>query len=299
MAESPMRCGYVAIIGRPNVGKSTLLNRIVEQKLSITSHKPQTTRHAIIGIHTTASAQAIYVDTPGLHKNSKQAMNRAMNRTASNSLAGVDLVLFLVEADHWEADDEFALSRIPKEIPTLLVVNKIDNLPDKTRLLPVLETLSKRAAFAAVVPISARTGDAVDRLTEEVERLLPVASAHFPADQITDRSERFLVAEIIREKIMRGLGQEVPYEATVEVEQFVSKLTIIHISAIIWVARKGQKGILIGKGGERLKSIGAKARQEIETLLQNKVFLQLWVKVKQGWSDDLRAIQSLGYTDKE
>ncbi|MFV2057598.1 MAG: GTPase Era [Thiohalomonadales bacterium] len=288
-------CGYVAIIGRPNVGKSTLLNKLLQQKISITSHKPQTTRHAILGIKTTRQGQTIYVDTPGLQIKNTRAMNKVMNRAADNAAADVDVVLFLVDAAKWQPDDEYALSRIPTNVPTILLINKIDKIKDKSELLPLLQKYSAQHDFFRVIPVSARNGEGLDALEGEILSLLPEAKPLFPDDQITDRSERFLVAEIVREKLMRSLGQEIPYEVTVEIESYRIENQICHIGAIIWVSRKGQKGIIIGQGGQSLKKIGEKSRLDIERILQSKVFLQLWVKVKQGWSDDIRALNSLGY----
>lgn len=293
------RCGYVAIIGRPNVGKSTLLNHILQQKISITSRKPQTTRHAILGIKSSRISQTIYVDTPGLHVKNPREMNKIMNKAADSAIHDVDLVLFMVDAGKWTPDDEFALSRIPKGVATILLINKIDTVRDKSDLLPILEHLSTLRDFYRVMPVSAQNSDGLESLEQEIEAILPQADPLFPDDQITDRSERFMVAEIIREKLIRSLGQEIPYEVTVEIETYAVEKDICHIGAIIWVARKGQKGIIIGQGGLRLKKVGEKSRVDIELMLQSKVFLQLWVKVKTGWSDDIRALMSLGYGDKE
>jgi len=291
-------CGYIAIVGRPNVGKSTLLNKLLGQKISITAHKPQTTRHRILGIKTDEHAQIIYVDTPGIHGNAKVALNRYMNRTATSSFNDVDAILFVVEASSWTEQDEFVLKKLSTvEAPVILVLNKLDTLKEKEKLLPQLEMLSNKMKFAQLIPVSARSGEGVEELENLVVALLPASDAYFPEDQITDRSERFLAAEFIREKLMRSLGDEVPYGLTVEIERFEArdKLTTIH--AIIWVARPGHKGIVIGKGGNLLKRIGEQARKDMEQVLDCKVFLQLWVKVKEGWADDERALRSLGYTD--
>jgi len=290
--------GFVAIVGRPNVGKSSLLNSFLRQKLSITSHKPQTTRHTILGIDSDQSGQIVFVDTPGVQADSSKPMFRVMNKVAKSGMEGVDLALFVVEAGRWTEDDKFVLSRIDSELPVILVVNKIDKLTDRSKLLPYLQNISDDR-FKAVVPVSALKNDGLNNLRREIVNLLPQGDVIFPDDQITDRSERFLAAEIIREKIMRTMGQEVPYDVAVEIERFEYTANCTHIHGIIWVARKGQKGILIGKGGERLKRIGASARKEIENLLQAKVNLKLWVKLKQAWSDDIRIIQSLGYGDQE
>jgi len=297
-SEKNFRCGYVAIIGRPNVGKSTLLNHILQQKISITSRKPQTTRHAILGIKSSPNSQTLYVDTPGLHVKNAREMNKIMNKAASSAINDVDLVLFMVDAGKWNPDDEFALSRIPEGVKTILLINKIDTIKDKSDLLPILEHLSTLREFHRVMPVSAQNRDGLELLEQEIEAMLPYAEPLFPDDQVTDKSERFMVAEIIREKLMRSLGQEIPYEVTVEIETYVVEKDICHIGAIIWVSRKGQKGIIIGHGGQQLKKVGEKARVDIELLVQSKVFLQLWVKVKTGWSDDIRALMSLGYGDK-
>ena len=297
--DKGFKCGYVAIVGRPNVGKSTLLNRLLGQKISITSHKPQTTRHRILGIKTEPSYQAVYVDTPGLHLNAKKAMNRYMNRAASTSLEDVDLVLFVIEAGHWSEEDESVLQKLRgAKAPVILVVNKVDQIPDKDKLLPFLQSVSEKMQFEEVVPLSAFKGHNIDSLESVVPRFLPQGVALFPEDQITDRSVRFLVAEVIREKLMRRLGKELPYSLTVEIEQFVDDEGMARISALIWVERQSQKKIVIGKGGATLKEIGQQARQDMERMLEQKVFLQLWVKVKEGWSDSERALQSLGYTDE-
>jgi GTPase len=301
MKQNKTRCGYVAIIGRPNVGKSTLLNHLIGQKLSITSRKPQTTRHRILGIKTTVHQQIIYVDTPGLHQAAGRALNRYMNRAAGSAIHDVDVVLFVVEAMRWTDDDEWVLKKIQHvEAPIILVVNKIDKIADKSRLLPILEQLSAKRAFASVVPICAKVATDVGVLEHEIEKYLPENAFVYPPDQFTDRSERFLAAEIIREKLMRGLGQELPYDLTVEIEQFklekTPKKSVLHISAVIYVEKAGQKAIVIGEHGERLKAIGTKSRLDMEKLFQQKVFLQLWVKVKSGWADDEKSLRNLGFT---
>lgn len=293
------RSGYVALVGRPNVGKSTLLNHLLGQKISITSRKPQTTRHQILGIKTTDTMQIIYVDTPGLHLHGKRAMNRYMNRAATTALEGVQVALFLVEALQWTEEDALVLERLRQSgVPVILVVNKIDRLKDKQQLLPFLQELASRYEFEHIVPVSALKGRGLDELEKLLRDYLQESPPHFPADQITDRSIRFLAAEIIREKLMRQLGQEVPYDLTVEIERFREKDKVIHIHALIWVERANQKAIVIGKQGQRLKAVGEQARKDIEALVDKKVFLELWVKVKEGWSDDERALQSLGYRDE-
>jgi len=292
------RCGYVAIVGRPNVGKSTLLNHLVGQKLSITSRKPQTTRHNLLGIHTDGDVQAIFVDTPGLHLGQDKALNRYMNRSATMAFKDVDLVLFVVDRLSWTDEDEWIATRLKNlSCPVVLVVNKIDQMNDKSELLPHLNNLSSTLACQELIPISALKNDNLDRLYSVIEQHLPEGEFFFPDDQITDRSSRFLAAEIVREKITRQLGDELPYQITVEVEEFSFDQGILHISALILVERKGQKKILIGNNGERIKPIGQEARVDMETLFDNKVMLKLWVKVKSGWSDDERALRSLGYDD--
>jgi GTP-binding protein Era len=297
-SESRFRCGFVAIVGRPNVGKSTLLNRLLGQKISITAHKPQTTRHRIIGIKNSPHSQVIYVDTPGMHNEHRHALNRYMNKAANTSLHDVDVAIMLVDGYHWQKGDDFVLQKITESgTPVILCVNKIDQLSDKNKLLPYLQDISNKHQFTGIVPLSARTGESVDALEREVDKLLPESSPYFPADQITDRSERFLASEFIREKLTRAMGDELPYSLSVEIEQFKVKNQVRHIHAVIWVEREGQKGIVIGKQGQQLKRIGELSRIEMENAFGGKVFLQLWVKVKAGWSDDERALRSLGYQD--
>ncbi len=294
------RCGYIALIGRPNVGKSTLLNRILGQKISITSRRPQTTRHRVLGIKTRDSAQLIYVDTPGIHEYSGRAMNRHMNRTASSALLDVDVVVFLVDGSKWTADDELVLKKLDTiEYPVILAVNKIDLLANRDELLPRLQDLSGKRSFEQVIPISAAKGDNIMALEAAIETLLPLAPAMFPEDQVTDRSVRFLAAELVREKLFRKLGRELPYGLTVEIESFRSEPGITHIHALIWVERKSQKTIVIGRQGRVLKEVGMEARKDIEALIDGKVNLKLWVKIKAGWADDERALRSLGYTQDE
>ena len=298
--ETPehFRCGFAAIVGRPNVGKSTLMNRILGQKISITSRRPQTTRHRIQGIKTTDECQVIYVDTPGLHKPGGKAMNRYLNQAATTALQGVDVVLFVVAGTKWTDEDELVLERVKSAgSPVILVVNQIDRL-EREQLLPHLAALSQRMNFHTIVPLSAINGENVEALEAEVEKLMPYGPPHFPEDQVTDRSMRFIAAEIVREKLTRQLGQELPYELTVEIESYEIENDIVNIAALIWVERDGQKAIVIGKGGQGLKKVGQEAREDLEKLLEQKVFLQLWVKVKEGWSADERALRSLGYTDE-
>ncbi len=298
--EAPQRCGYVAIVGRPNVGKSTLLNYLLGQKISITSRKPQTTRHQVLGIKTEGLDQVVYVDTPGLHKETTKAINRYMNRAASSAIRGVDTVVFVVDRTAWTEEDQMVLDQLSgSSVPVLLAVNKVDLLEDKASLLPHLSMLQEKSDFAAILPISALSRHNIGALEKEIHQRLPKAVHLFPEDQITDRSLRFLAAEIVREKIMRQLGDELPYSATVEIEEFSDEGDIMHISALILVERKGQKKILIGQGGSRLRQIGTEARLDMERLFDSKVMLKLWIKVKAGWSDDDRALRSLGYLDPQ
>jgi GTP-binding protein Era len=290
-------CGMIAIVGRPNVGKSTLLNKILGQKVSITSRKPQTTRHRIMGIDTQDDRQAVYVDTPGLHIEEKRAINRYMNRAAASSIGDVGLVLFVVEGTHWTDDDQMVLSKVKQSgADCWLIINKSDNVKDKETMLPHLKWLGEQHAFQQIMPISAKTGKNVETLRNLVLDTLPPSEFYFPEDYITDRSSRFMAAEIVREKLMRFTGDELPYSITVEIEQFImADNGVYRINGLILVERDGQKSMVIGKGGQRLKTIGAEARKDMEQLFENKVFLELWVKVKSGWADDERALRSLGY----
>ncbi|HED15193.1 MAG TPA: GTPase Era [Gammaproteobacteria bacterium] len=298
MTEVHYHCGYVAIIGRPNTGKSTLLNRVLGQKISITSNKPQTTRHRILGIHTSENAQVLYVDTPGLQAEARSAINRYMNRTASNVLHDVNVILFMVEAMVWGHEDEQVLKRIKDcSVPVVLVINKVDKIKNKEQLMPFLQKLSAMYDYSEIIPLSASKGDNVDMLENKVETLLPANPPMYPEDQVTDKSMRFIVAEIIREKLMRRLYKELPYSLTVEIELYEEENDKVLIHAIIWVERESQKGIVIGKKGEGLKSVGTQARQDIQKILGVKVVLKLWTKVRGGWSDDERHLRSFGYTD--
>ncbi|WP_286234882.1 GTPase Era [Thalassotalea sediminis] len=296
---SSQHCGLVAIVGRPNVGKSTLLNALLGQKVSITSRKPQTTRHRILGILTEDDNQAILVDTPGLHAEEKRAINRFMNRAASSSIAEVELVLFLVEGTHWTPDDELVLNKVKHaNVPCILVINKVDNVQDKEHLLPHLQMLGEKHSFQDIIPISATKGDNLDKIKQFCFSALPEGEFWFPEDYITDRSSRFMASEIIREKLMRFTGDELPYATTVEIEQFkMDDKGILHINALVLVERNSQKRMVIGNKGERLKTIGKEARLDMETLFGRQVFLETWVKVKSGWADDERALRSLGYGD--
>ena len=292
------RSGYVAIIGRPNVGKSTLLNYILGLHLSITSKKPQTTRHRLLGIKTTSRAQAVYIDTPGLHQKHSGAIHRYMNKEAINSLSDVDVIVFVVDHMKLTDEDDYVLNLLSEcTQPIILAVNKVDKVKNKKQLLPFIQGLSKRINFAHVVPVSAEKGTNVAELELHIEKLLHPSLPYFPEEQITDKSDRFLAAELIREKLMRLLGQEIPYAVSVEVEAYEEQQKIINISALIWVERQNQKAIIIGAKGQQLKEIGKQARVSMEELYGKKVFLKLWVKVKEGWSDDERALKSLGYND--
>ncbi|WP_273151725.1 GTPase Era, partial [Methylophaga thiooxydans] len=275
MSDTPFRSGYVAIIGRPNVGKSTLINRILGQKLCITSRRPQTTRHRILGIKTNDSGQFIYVDTPGMHSDNKKAMNRYMNRAAASSIEDVDVILFVVEGLKWTDEDKRVLKRLQQDArcPVILVLNKADKLDDKAALLPQIQELAAQFDFAAVVPVSARKGMNTDLLEQEIAKLMPEGEMIFDEDQLTDRSSRFLASEIVREKLFRYLGQELPYSLTVEVEQFEEEEGMYRIGTVVYVERSGQKSIVIGKKGEQLKLIGQDARMEMEQLFGCKVFL--------------------------
>ena len=299
MATEALRCGYVAIVGRPNVGKSTLLNHLLGQKISITSRKPQTTRHQVLGIKTDRQHQIIFVDTPGLHSDADKAINRYMNRAASSAIRDVDVIGFVVDRTAWTPEDQMVLEQVQRSgLPAILAINKVDLLADKSQLLPHLQLLAEKADFAAVMPLSALQQHNVAQLEQEILQFLPESEHFFPEDQITDRSQRFLAAEIVREKIMRQLGEELPYAVTVEIEEFAQDAAVLHISAVILVERKGQKKILIGDKGSRLRSIGTDARVDMERLFDSRVMLRLWVKVKSGWSDDERALRSLGYDER-
>jgi GTP-binding protein Era len=293
-----MNCGFVALIGRPNVGKSTLMNHLLKQKISITSRKPQTTRHRILGINTTEDGQAIYMDTPGMHNSEKRALNRYLNRTADTTLLGVDVIVWLIDGLSWHEYDEVIFKKLEQAgLPVILAANKVDKVTDKEAILTFFNDAQHRFAFKHLVPISALKRTNLDELEKLIMALLPERELIYPADQVTDRSERFLAAEIVREKLTRRLGDELPYALTVEIERYEEKPNITKIYAIIWVERLTQKNIVIGKDGEMLKKVGTDARQDIEKLIGQKVYLQLWVKVKKGWSDSERALQSLGFND--
>jgi GTP-binding protein Era len=290
------RCGFAAIVGRPNVGKSTLLNALLGTKVSIVTPKPQTTRHRILGILTRPEVQIVFVDTPGIHSHQRRVMNQYMNRSALSSLDDADVLLFVVEALAWTEDDERVLDRVLRSgRPAIAIINKVDRVHDKPRLLPFIEELAGRAKFAALVPLSAEKRDNLERLPGLIAALLPESPPLFPIDQLTDRSERFLASEIVREKLTWRLREELPYGLTVQIETFEKVEGRLHIGAVIWVERTGQKAIVIGAGGERLKEIGRLARLELNELLKASVHLELWVKVKENWSDSEQALKSFGY----
>jgi GTP-binding protein Era len=289
------RCGTIAIVGRPNVGKSTLLNHLVGQKLSITSRKPQTTRTRIKGIVTEAETQFVFVDTPGFQTRYGNALNRAMNRSVLSTLQDVDVVLMVIEALRWGAADQQVLDRMPGNVRPLLVINKVDQVKPRSLLLPFLQERAKETRFDAVIPLSARQDKDFAGLMQEIEKRLPEAPFMYDPDDLTDSSERFLAAEFIREQLFRLLGEELPYATMVQIDQYQQEGRLHRIHATIVVDTDNQKAIVIGHQGEKLKAIGTKARKEIETLVQGKVHLELWVKVRGGWADDERALKQLGY----
>jgi len=290
------RCGFVAIVGRPNVGKSTLLNTLLGQKISITSRKSQTTRQQILGIKSTKEAQIIYIDTPGLHRRRGRALNRYMNREVIRAIAEVDVIVFLIEALRWTDEDQYVFGQIERASrPIILAVNKVDRVLDKARLLPFIKEMADRMAYAEIIPLSGLTGKNISDLEKEITARLPAASPLFPEEQVTDRSERFFAAELIREKLLRRLHQEVPHRLSVAIEEFKQKSGILHIHATIWVERPGQKQIAIGQGGSVLKAVGEEARRDMERMFGEKVFLKTWVKVREDWSDDERALREFGF----
>lgn len=296
MSNSIQRCGYVAIIGRPNVGKSTLLNHILGMKLSITSRKPQTTRHQILGVKTNGVVQTVYVDTPGIHQRSGTAINKYMNRAATSVLSDVDAILFVVQVNKWTEEDQAIIEKLKTvKCPVVLIINKTDMLADKKQLLPIIEKLSALHDFVDIIPVAALNGSNIETVEQKVAVLLPENEHIYPEDQITDRSMRFLASEIIREKLVRELGQELPYTSAVVIDKYDEDEDIVRIHATIFVESAGQKAIIIGKKGARLKSIGTKARIDISTMVDSKVYLNLWVKVREGWSNDEIALRGLGY----
>ena len=290
------RCGYVALVGKPNTGKSTLMNALVGEKLSITAHRPQTTRHQILGIRTREDYQCIFVDTPGIHDNRRKAIHRYMNRAATSILDDADLICVLLDITRFNQDDVDILARVRGHRNLLLVINKIDQL-SRDDCLPVIERISNEAPGVECVPVSALHGDNLDRLERVIVARLPVGPAQFPDDQLTDKSMRFISAEIVREKLFRQLKQELPYSVTVSIDHYIEEPDITRISATVWVERKSQKAIVIGKDGVQLKKIGSAARRDIERLVDGKVYLQLWVKVREDWADDEQSLAAFGYSD--
>lgn len=292
---SEFLCGYVALIGKPNTGKSTLMNALIGEKLSITAKRPQTTRHQILGIKTTTDYQCIFVDTPGIHQSKKKAINRYMNRAATSMLTDVDLICVLLDVRNFNGDDELVLEKVAGLKNVILVLNKIDQI-DKQSLLPLMQKLAGIVPDIEMIPVSALKQENLDSLMNQIQLRLPAGIPHFPDDQLTDKPMRFIVEEIVREKLFRILTQELPYSLTVSVENYKTEADLVRISASIWVERKSQKGIIIGKGGSLLKKIGSEAREDIERLLEQKVYLQLWVKVREGWSDDEKSLSAFGYS---
>ena len=289
-------CGYIAIIGRPNVGKSTLLNQILQQKLSITSRKPQTTRHTILGIQTEGDYQAVYVDTPGIHQGAKKTLNHMMNKAAIRVLHDVDVVVLVIDGTRWTEDDEHVFGLLKHvNVPCFLVVNKVDKMGDKAQLLPYLDAMSQRHAFTGIIPLSAKTGDQVDQLQACLRSVLPEGPHLFDSEQFTDRSTRFLCAELIREKIFRLCGQELPYSTTVDIESYLEEDGLVRIHALILVEKDSHKRMIIGEKGSKMKTMATSSRLDMERLLGKKVFLKCWCKVKSGWSDDERVLKQLGY----
>jgi len=296
MTDASCRAGTVAVIGRPNVGKSTLVNALVGARVSIVSPKAQTTRHRLLGIASFPAGQLLLVDTPGIHRAQTRAINRYMNRTARGALEGVDAAMLVVEAGRWSDDDDLALAALTaSKVSVVLVINKVDRVKDKATLLPFIADHARQASFAAVHPLSALKRKGLEALVTDLLALLPESAPHFPEDEITDRSQRFLAAELIREQLMLRLGEEVPYSATVAIDRFEEDGDMFRIAATIWVEREGQKAIVIGKGGEAIKEIGRAARQNMERLFDRKVFLETWCRVREGWADDVAALRQFGY----
>ena len=296
MAEDDFRCGFVAVVGRPNVGKSTLINSMMGRKVTIVTAKPQTTRHRILAVRTGENEQVIFVDTPGLHRNAGRAMNRLMNRTAVSALADADLVLFVVEATRWTEEDEDVLDRIKAAtIPCIALLNKIDAVHPKQRLLAAIDEMSRRHDFVEIIPVSARKRDNLDVLEASIRPRLPQSPPLFPAEMQTDRSPQFHAAEVIREKLTIHLREELPYGLTVQIEQYSEDRDRLTIHAIVWVERDSQKGIVVGKGGQMLKKVGQEARLALAKQLHRSVHLELWVKVKDNWADSEKDLLNLGY----
>lgn len=292
------RSGYVAVIGRPNVGKSTLVNALVGEKISIVTAKPQTTRHRVIGIRNRTDSQVVFVDTPGLHANARKLINRTMNRAAAGSLVDADVVLFVIEGTGWRSGDELVLQRLSRvTAPVVLVVNKVDLFQQKAKLLPLLEECQAKREFAAIVPVSALSGDNLELLLDIILARLPAGQRYYPDDMTTDRGRDFRIGEILREKLMAALEREVPYGLAVEIGVVEESAGLVRIDALVWVAKDSQRPIVVGRGGATLKAVGGAARIDIEKLLGKKVFLQTHVKVRRNWADDARALRQLGYED--
>lgn len=294
-APLPFRAGTIAIVGRPNVGKSTLLNHLVGQKISITSRKPQTTRQRILGIHTTADAQYIFVDTPGFQTRHTSALTRLMNQSVTVAVADVDAIVHVIEAGRWDPGDEQVAQLLSGQVPVLLALNKIDHIKDRAKLGALISARAAQFAYAALVPISAQKGTQLDALRGELRKLLPEQPAIYPDDELTDRSERFMAAEFIREKLFRLLGEELPYAVSVVIEKFEQEGNLRRIFAAVIVDKANQKGIVLGEGGEKMKRIATEARLDLEKLYGGKIYLEVFVKVKSGWADDARVLRSLGY----
>lgn len=296
MTDQQQRMGYIAIVGQPNVGKSTLMNHLLGVKLSITSRKPQTTRHQILGINTHEDVQIVYIDTPGIHQHDNKAMNRFMNRAAKAALYDVDAIVFMVDGLGWdEQDSKIAKLLLETGKPVVLVINKVDKIKDKTQLLPLIERYSKEYAFDQVMPLCAKDRELVKGFEQKLLAYIPEGVHQFEPDQLTDRNDRFVASEVVREKLMRFLGQEVPYATTVTIDAFAEEDDLIRIAAVIWVEKDSQKMIVIGKGGEKLKKISTDARMDMQQYFEKKVYLQCWVKVKRGWSDNEQMLNQLGY----
>lgn len=295
MNAAEFKTGYISIVGRPNVGKSTLLNHLIKQKISITSRKPQTTRHRIQGILTESQSQFIFVDTPGFQTRYRSELNQAMNRVVMQTLHGVDVVMFVIEAAKFDRQDEMVLKRLPSDRPVMLIINKIDLLANKMQLLPFMQEMAEKFHFAEMIPVSALQNQSLSELTAAIRKYLPINPPLFAEDDITDCSERFLAAELLREKIFRQIGEEVPYSVSVIIEQFAVEGNLRRIHACILVDRPNQKAIIIGKQGKKMKEIATQARKDMETLFGSKVYLEVWVKVKSGWADDGSVLKNLGY----
>ena len=292
----PHRSGFVTLLGKPNVGKSTLLNRLVATKISITSNKPNTTRHRILGIRTGEQSQIVFVDTPGVHSRQKKAVNRIINKTARQSIEGVDVLALMISAKGWQNEDQYALNLVKDvKVPIVLVINKIDMVKPKERLLPLIAECRDIGEFAEIVPVSARTGHNQEVLVKALEQMLPPGPTCFPAGQVTDRGDQFMATELVREQVFRQLGDELPYATAVRLQAYDARDDVVHIQADIWVERQSHKGIVIGEQGQRLKKIGTLARQGIEGYLNRKVNLQLWVKVRKDWADNRIDLHNLGY----